>query len=353
MITARSVAMSQAFSLTGTAFLNSISSIIDVDQWLRTFAAANLMGISDSFATGGNQHNVAFYVRPEDNKVLLFPWDWDESFRLNATSTGLVLGGTSGPLSKLLESPEYAHLYYGHLLDLINTTYNTTYLTSWANSFGALVGQNYSADISYIASRRNNVLNTRLPAAAPTVPFDITTNGGNPFTVGTLSTPLAGTGWIDVREIRLAGSTQSLPITWTTQSQWQVTVPLTSGANSLTLEAYDFQGKLVHSDSISITSTAADPGVGDALRITEIMYHPSPDPSGTITDDDLFEYIELQNVGSSPINLQNVRFTTGITFTFPSMVLAPVRTRLSSRTVPRLFPAMIARLHLQACTAAI
>jgi hypothetical protein len=53
--------------------------------------------------------------------------------------------------------------------------------------------------------------------------------------------------------------------------------------------------------------------VADQLRITEIMYHPE-DPNT--------EFIELQNIGQSAINLNLVRFTDGISFTFDDHELA-------------------------------
>jgi hypothetical protein len=54
--------------------------------------------------------------------------------------------------------------------------------------------------------------------------------------------------------------------------------------------------------------------VVENLRITEIMYNPS-NPNN--------EYIELQNIGAETINLNLVKFTNGIDFTFPSIELAP------------------------------
>jgi hypothetical protein len=53
------------------------------------------------------------------------------------------------------------------------------------------------------------------------------------------------------------------------------------------------------------------------LRVTEIMYHPKE------TNDPNEEYIELKNIGTETINLNLVRFTKGIDFTFPSVELAP------------------------------
>lgn len=50
------------------------------------------------------------------------------------------------------------------------------------------------------------------------------------------------------------------------------------------------------------------------LRISELMYHPA-DPNT--------EFIELQNVGAEPINLNLVHFTDGVVFTFGDYTLAP------------------------------
>ncbi|HRS72184.1 MAG TPA: lamin tail domain-containing protein [Anaerohalosphaeraceae bacterium] len=56
--------------------------------------------------------------------------------------------------------------------------------------------------------------------------------------------------------------------------------------------------------------------IAAALRITEIMYHPAADPNA--------EFIELQNIGSAAVNLNLVRFTKGIDYTFGPTVLEPL-----------------------------
>jgi len=60
--------------------------------------------------------------------------------------------------------------------------------------------------------------------------------------------------------------------------------------------------------------------VAESLRITEMMYHPldwgdAEDPNR--------EFIELTNIGSESINLNLVRFTNGIDFTFGDIDLGP------------------------------
>ncbi|MGD9200530.1 MAG: chitobiase/beta-hexosaminidase C-terminal domain-containing protein [Chitinispirillia bacterium] len=54
------------------------------------------------------------------------------------------------------------------------------------------------------------------------------------------------------------------------------------------------------------------------LKMTEIHYHPSADRNG---DGDNFEFIELKNTGSSPLNMTGVSFDMGIYYTFKSGVI--------------------------------
>ncbi|MHC4734547.1 MAG: lamin tail domain-containing protein [Planctomycetota bacterium] len=60
--------------------------------------------------------------------------------------------------------------------------------------------------------------------------------------------------------------------------------------------------------------------VAEDLRITEIMYHPRN--TGDANDPNT-EFIELRNIGPEILNLNLVRFTEGIDFTFPDMELEP------------------------------
>jgi hypothetical protein len=68
--------------------------------------------------------------------------------------------------------------------------------------------------------------------------------------------------------------------------------------------------------------------VAENLRITEIMYHPqarlpSVGQAPADANDPNEEFIELTNIGAETINLNLVRFTNGIDFTFPNVELSP------------------------------
>ena len=65
----------------------------------------------------------------------------------------------------------------------------------------------------------------------------------------------------------------------------------------------------------------------DKVRITELNFHPAaPTPAeiaAGFTDKEAFEFIEIQNIHSQPVNLAGYQFTEGVEFTFPSVVLQP------------------------------
>ncbi|UCG58177.1 MAG: lamin tail domain-containing protein [Phycisphaerales bacterium] len=60
--------------------------------------------------------------------------------------------------------------------------------------------------------------------------------------------------------------------------------------------------------------------VAENLRVTEIMYHPQDTNN---PDDPNTEFVELKNTGAEALNLNLVKFTNGIDFTFQSTDIAP------------------------------
>jgi hypothetical protein len=56
------------------------------------------------------------------------------------------------------------------------------------------------------------------------------------------------------------------------------------------------------------------------VRITEIMYHPAPPPGDSPYDADNFEFIEIQNVSTEPVDFTGVRLVKGVEFDFTGFV---------------------------------
>lgn len=94
-------------------------------------------------------------------------------------------------------------------------------------------------------------------------------------------------------------------------------------ARGETITIRDDQGRL-----ISTNNYAGNPSLAQqALRVTEIMYHPSV-LVGNTNGPEEFEYIELKNMGTNAINLAGIRFNEGIQFSFTSGSIGPGQTTL-------------------------
>ncbi|MBN2134002.1 MAG: lamin tail domain-containing protein [Sedimentisphaerales bacterium] len=125
-----------------------------------------------------------------------------------------------------------------------------------------------------------------------------------------------------------------------TSSDFVITAELQTSAgppffeSGISPEAVTYVGPLILDGSATVRARTLDNGqwsalseavfavgpVAEFLRISEIMYHPKD--SGELTDPDT-EYIELTNVGNAVVNLNLVRFTEGVDFTFPRFELGP------------------------------
>jgi hypothetical protein len=313
------VDFAQALSLNGQALEDAVAEVIDVDQWMRTVAMMSINGNDDVY-TRLHMHNFRMFLRPEDQKIVAIPWDLDRAFQLSTTAhpwTQTDSNGDDNNLRKVVERPVNNRLFWGHVLDIANTTANSTYLQNWASNYSSLTGSSYAGRVSYVDSRVAFLLG-QLPTA---VDFEVTTNGGNDITTGQSFVTLEGTGWVDVREVRLAGSQDALPIEWLDDQRWQVVLPLAFGDNSIELEAFNHQGHPVGTDSLQVTTSASNPLVG-ALAVTEVMYHPVDPESGPFESADM-EFLEFINVSEIPIQLDGIEIVEGAEFTFGNWLLQP------------------------------
>ena len=330
------------FDLDGDALYEQALEVLDLDQFVRTFTANSIVGTNDTYtrqanprdSSSHNEHNLRLFENPEDGKFLALPWDLDRTFQL---SVGDTLWGTFGTLSKLFDLPQVSRLFYGHAEDIINNVYTTSYVNTWGTHYGDLVNDNgdFNTERNYLLNR-SSILLAGLPVLAD---FEITTNGGNDFSVSTSQVTLEGTGSYQIREILIDGFTDPLEVTWLDDTNWQAVVAVNPGVNNLTFRALDFSGNEIHTDTITVTSTDNSALAQDHLRITEINYHPADptaaeqavDPDNDLGDND-FEFIELVNTSTTQsLNLEGVQFieqvlnndNQGITFTFGDLTLEP------------------------------
>jgi len=119
-----------------------------------------------------------------------------------------------------------------------------------------------------------------------------------------------------------------------TSSDFLVSVALVSVSDgpasdpSVSPTAVPYTGPITLTESTHVKARVLDDGkwtalseaiystgpVAESLRITELMYHPTSSQA---------EFVELKNIGTTTINLNGVRFTQGVDYTFASVRLAP------------------------------
>lgn len=304
----------------GAQYFSDMNSMMDVSGWLRSNAICVLFGIGDNYVSG-QQHNLYIYRRPSDVRWVMFPYDMDFTFA-QAFDSSMV---PNTDLSKLTQNPANRRTYWSHVYELCQTSFNRTYLLPWATHYNKFVSEDLTQFMSYVDSRRAFAL-SQVNAAVPSVAFNITTvDGSSPGPTMTIS----GTAWVDVKEMRLAGSTQPLQVTWTSTQAWQATVTIAPGPNVITINAFNAQGVQIGTDTVNITGTGTVvPASAQNLVISEIMYHPgdvsTAELNAGFTDPEAFEFIELMNISPTDfITLANVRFTMGVSFNFGNTTMAP------------------------------
>jgi hypothetical protein len=242
------IALGQAFSKSGAALDAATAPLIAGNEWARCFALQTLCGIGDAY-TRGNNHNIYFYQRPKDGRILALPWDWDFAFYQspNASIFGDQVAWT------VLQRPQYLRLYYAHLLDLCNTVYNTSYMSYWTNHYDNFTpGQDFSPLLTYIGNRRTFVL-SQLPAQST---LTITNPPANGTLTAATSLALSGTAPWSAGTVELSGPGGVVEVTFSSLGNWSGTMPLLLGTNVVTLTGYDVHGNITGTQSFTVVSSA-------------------------------------------------------------------------------------------------
>jgi hypothetical protein len=283
---------------------------IDVSAWLRASIPATLFGVIDNYlGSGGGQHNVLMYF-PPGQKCIMIPWDLDFlSQGAGNTSASLTAGGD---VSKFISNPVWKRLFYGHMLDILNRSFNTSYMSTWATHYSRFGTDDMTGAVSTYLTPRASFAMSQINSAIPSVAFARTS--ATNITVGTPFTTVSGDGWINIAEIRLQGSGEPLATTWTDDNSWSVQLPLNVGNQTYTLVAYSNTGTPLGTTTVTVnyTGTLLPAGPGTFV-ISELNYNPPG--SGDAT-----EFIELLNISGVARDLGNCHFDEengqGIGYTF-------------------------------------
>ena len=313
---------------------------IDVDSWVDHHLLECFFQNVDAFRLSG------FFFKDREKKIEMGPM-WDLHLTMqgsanqwNGSGTDFFYGSNNGNgvrwWSRLFTDPDFWQRWIDRYTELRSNVLTTTHIDGVMNSLGAQLthaapreavrwgyGSGYQQQINslktWIAGRLSFMDSNFLRAPAFSFPggaiapgFALTITAPTREANSTIYYTLDGT------DPRLPGGSVS-PAAFSGLST--VTLALTNNARVFARNWNAAHhnptgpGNPPISSSWSAPTAATFVVATPSLAITEIMCHPAPDSAGTNASSQ-FEFIELENVGDSPLPLPGIRFTNGIQFTF-------------------------------------
>jgi hypothetical protein len=297
------IALARPWSLTGAALDAQTKQLMDINEWMRAYALVSLCGIGDMY-TFGNNHNWMTYIRDDNHKAIYLPWDMDFSF---TQGSGAALIGNSPAgvnFNKIVNLPANLRCFYAHILDHIDTTFNTTYMNYWLAHYGPFAGQSYTDRAPYIQARgdfaRTTIINAGGLADFTIAATNVTVNGSN-------FVSFSGTAPVTMKTITIGGG--EYPITWSSLNSWTLRVPVNTPMTNLQIITYDLHDRPLTNVTATATVNAVVDSPVNKVFINEIMFSASV-PDG--------EYIEFFNSSTNTtFDLSGWR-VNGLDYSFPT-----------------------------------
>ena len=314
MAFAKTLGLSDAAALEARA-----PNVMDVNEWLRAWAHVTLCGVGDSY-TFGNNHNLLMFSRPSDQKIVAFPVDMDFSFTRGSSDP--LVGDQN--LSRVISRPVNLRVFYAHILDIVDTVYNTAYMNSWITHYNSFVPDQSFASISSYIQARGSYAKSTINSAGGNTAFNIASSLIN--TASNLVT-LSGTAPVQVSYLTVNGRTY--PMTWSTISAWRLNLIVTDPTNLLVVEAFDLNGRPLanYTRTVTVNYTGPVANPEGAVVFNEIMYRPKA--AGA-------EFVELYNNSDFAFDLAGWR-VNGLDYTFPEGALLAGRQHLVLAQNPAAF----------------
>lgn len=323
-------ALVDAVNTPSNAYTAAVESAIDVEQWMRTFAAEHLAGNWDSYGYGNGQNLYAY--KPAGDRWKLMIWDMDVAFSIvgDSATTDLFrltnpffpsLNGDPGTVDRLYKHPEFVRAYWRAIREAVDGPLLASRLHPLLDAKAAALAANGvavaapTAIKNYLATRRDYCLG-RLGTVAAV------------FTAGTGATSIAtnnpaiisGTAPIVVRDILVNGV--PVPVTWTSVTSWTARVTLAVGTNRLDVQGLDRLGRPIDTArTTQIIQYVGPPAPAVTVVINEWMAGNAgpggvPNPVGGAYDD----WFELHNPGPMAVDLGGCYLTDDLAFPYQFVV---------------------------------
>ena len=270
-------------------------SVIDVENWMRTFAMNDLAANWDSLGNTGGKNTFIFKPDrgatnqptlsglPDHGESRLMSWDFDVGLGVGDSFPDAPLFETSDPtVAQMFAQPAWQRAYWRGLDEACRGFFQESVLGSWLDArYAALATAGAAAPASilvFVNQRRSFLTNELAPFQAPWGVTSFNFNGNYVVLGGTAPLPLAS----------FTLNSNACRVTWTTVTNWEIEVVLDTGTNAFRIEGLDRFGNPLPGAAVSINmlyfGTMEDASTN--LVFTELLNHPAvPDT----------EFIEIRN----------------------------------------------------------
>jgi hypothetical protein len=292
-------------------YVANMENMADMDNWMRVFAANHAAANRDSFGVTTEQ-NLYGYIGVLGTKYSLLMFDFNICLDHGAWGPGqnlFLVNGDDPYVADIYSNPTFQRMYWRALQELVNgplTLANTAPLCNAKYSAFTANGL-YAEDpnagmLPWIASAGTSIA-AQLAAvnAASFMVTSVTTNNNVAHVTGVAPVNVAAV-WVNG---------VAYPLTWTTLTNWTITLPLAGGTNQLSVVGVDKNGQPITGDSnnVSVVGNGTNSSPAGQVVINEIMYAPAVNNA---------QFVELYN------NSTNATFDLsgwqlqGLSYTFPN-----------------------------------
>ena len=298
-------------------YVANMENLADMENWMRVFAANHAAANRDSFGVTTEQ-NLYGYIGTQGTKYSLLMFDFNICLDHGAWGPGqylFLVNGDDPYTADIYSNPTFLRMYWRALQELVNgplTLANTA----------PLCNAKYNAFIAngLYAEDPNVSMLPWIASAGTSIASQLAAVNASSFTVTSVTTNnnvahVTGTAPVNVDTVWINGV--AYPLTWTTLTNWTITMPLVNGTNQLSVVGVDRNGQPITGDSnsVSVVCNGTNSSPAGRVVINEIMYAPAANNA---------QFVELYN------NSTNATFDLsgwqlqGLAYTFPNgSILGP------------------------------
>ena len=258
-------------------YVANMENLADMENWMRVFAANHAAANRDSFGATTEQ-NLYGYIGTLGTKYSLLMFDFNICLDHGAWGPGqdLFAVNSGDPYTAdIYSNPTFLRMYWRALQELVNgplTLANTAPLCDAKyNAFvanGLSVEDPNAAMLPWIASAGTSIASQLAAVNATSFTITSVTTNNNVAYVTGVAPVNVDTVWING---------VAYPLTWTTMTNWTITLPLVNGTNQLSVVGVDRNGQPITGDSnsVSVVCNGTNPSPAGQVVINEIMYAPA------------------------------------------------------------------------------